>query len=133
MNISMLYVTFSLKYNKSERECIVMAKTEAQLNREKQRLATARDGIKPLQTQADEERKSAKTNFETNVQYWKGKAFDKFKEERDTLNTNYNNWIRKGSANDGSINGAMDQINNRISAIGNLIDQLGSWWDSLFN
>ena len=110
-----------------------MAKTEAQLNWEKQRLVNARDGIKPLQTQADTERQSARTNFETNVKFWKGKAFDKFKEERDTLNTYYNDWIRKGSANDGSINGAMDQINNRISSIGNILDQFGSWWDSLFN
>ena len=94
--------------------------------RKVRRLTEARDSIKPLQTQADEERKSAKTNFENNVKYWKGKAFDKFKEERDTLNTYYNSWIRKGGSNDGSINGTMDHMNDCIGTF-------GAWIDSQFN
>ena len=91
------------------------------------RLTTAKKNVKKEQSNAKSVQKDAKKNFTKDITLWKGKHFDDFKKDWDTLNSKYGDWISKwGWGDDGSINGVIDEMDHKIGSI-------TAWLDSFFN
>ena len=110
----------------SESECVIMEDTKSAENN-RSRLQTAKKNVKTEQGNAKDVQKDAKKNFTKDITLWKGKHFEAFKKDWDTLNGNYNYWIRRsGWGDDGSINGVIDKMDHEIGTI-------TAWLDSLFN
>lgn len=100
---------------------------QSKAENDKSRLKTAKGKVKTEQSNAESERKAAKTNFTKDITLWKGKHFDDFKKDWDTLNSKYGDWISKwGWGDDGSINGVIDKMDHKIGSI-------TAWLDSFFN